>query len=331
MVEGDWRCGVCAALNEPASRACLVCDTVRTVARDAGPADLLAEPVGADAFHAPVAPPLAGEDLPTVRVMEPPEPPPRRRASASASAPSEPFPAEPAEPAVPAEPAASARPGAPTEPAEPADFTDPIDPTAPVPMPVPMVMDDDGGRAARRRAFGDAYDRGGTRGTRATREPVTEPLPAVGARSRDRLRMAPGTVRALALGALGLTLIVLWWVLPRQEPAAPPPGPAAQAPCPEPVAALIPGAGSGPLVESYQTSRHRIVLCADGAGDLYYFGEFLDGTGEPIVIPAQRGEDGYTAQAGETRYEISGGQVAVFGGDGTELARHDLVEVDPGL
>ncbi|WP_306370706.1 hypothetical protein, partial [Nocardiopsis sp. CC223A] len=153
---------------------------------------------------------------------------------------------------------------------------------------------------------------------------------AVGGRSRDRLRMPPGTVRALALGALGLTAIVLWWVLPREESAGTPPGPAAQVPCPERVAALLPGAGSGPLVESYETSRHRIVLCADGAGDLYYFGEFIDGTEEPVVVPAQRTGDGYTAQAGETRYEISGGQVAVIGGDGTELARHDLVEVEPG-
>uniref|UniRef100_UPI003555D771 zinc finger protein n=1 Tax=Nocardiopsis sp. CC223A TaxID=3044051 RepID=UPI003555D771 len=80
MAEGDWRCGVCTALNESANRACLVCDTVRTAARAAGPADLLAEPVGADAFRAPAAPPIAAEDLPQVRVMEPPDPPPRRPA-----------------------------------------------------------------------------------------------------------------------------------------------------------------------------------------------------------------------------------------------------------
>lgn len=158
---------------------------------------------------------------------------------------------------------------------------------------------------------------------------MTEPLPVVGGRRGDRLRLSAGTVRALALGAVGLTALVLWWVLPRQETGGAPPGPPAQQPCPERVAALIPGSESGPLVESYETSRHRIVLCADATGGLHYFGEFLDGTGEPMLVPAQRNGDGYTARSGETRYEISGGQVAVIAGDGTELARHDLVEADP--
>ncbi|CAL9610854.1 hypothetical protein SUDANB121_05649 [Nocardiopsis dassonvillei] len=151
----------------------------------------------------------------------------------------------------------------------------------------------------------------------------------VGGRRRDRPRLSAGTVRALALGAVGLTAVVLWWVLPRDGGDEAPSGPAAQRPCPERVAALIPGSAGGPLVESYETARHRIVLCADGAGGLHYFGEFLDGTGEPILVPARREGDGYTARSGETRYEISGGQVAVIGPDGTELARHDLVEADP--
>lgn len=279
MAEGDWRCGVCAARNALVSRSCLACDTVRTAARAAGPADLLADPAGADAFRARAAPPPAARDLPPVRVTHPPhpphppDPPPRR----PARAPGGPVPAAPAVPAAPVPAAADARAGA----------------------------------------------------AHGVREPVTAPLPVVGGRSRDRLRVPPGTVRALALGALGLTAVVLWWMPSREDHAGPPPGPAAQVPCPERVAALIPGAGTGPLVESYETSRHRIVLCADGAGDLYYFGEFLDGTGEPMVVPARRDGDGYTAQAGETRYEISGGQVTVIGGDGTELARHDLVEAEP--
>ncbi|MFE6306538.1 hypothetical protein [Nocardiopsis sp. NPDC057823] len=283
MAEGDWRCGVCAAPNEEAVRACLVCDTVRTAARPAGPADLLAEPVGADAFHAPVPPPLAAQDPPPVRVVEPPGLP--LRSPAPGPGPAGPLPEAPAVP-VPAVPA----------------------PTVSVPAEA-----------------GGASDPGG-----GGREPVTEPLPVVGGRSRDRPRVPPGTVRALALGALGLAAVALWWWPDGEEPDRAPSGPAAQVPCPDRVAELIPGSGNGPLVESYETSRHRIVLCADGTGDLYCFGEFLDGTGEPMVVPARRDGDGYTAQAGETRYEISGGRVAVIGGDGTELARHDLVEVDPG-
>ncbi|MDE3724921.1 zinc finger Ran-binding domain-containing protein [Nocardiopsis sp. N85] len=285
MAEGDWRCGVCAALNEPVSRACLVCDTVRTVvAREEGPADLLAAPVGTEVFQGSAAPPTLPDDLPSVRVMEPPAPAPDRPGRRSGRVGSG---GAVAGGHVPRAWAGGGTAGPP-----------PGTPTPPNPAPPSAT---------------------------------TAPLPVVpGERRRTWPRVSPGTVRALALGALGLTLIVLWWVLPGgegEEEAST--GPPPQRPCPDRVAALIPGSGDGPLVESYETERHRIVLCADGTGALYYFGEFLDGTGEPMVVPAERDGDGYTARAGETRYEIADGRVVVIGGDGAELARHDLIEVDP--
>lgn len=83
-------------------------------------------------------------------------------------------------------------------------------------------------------------------------------------------------------------------------------------------------------MDAFETERHRIVLCANGAGELYYFGEFLDGNGEVMVVPAVRTDEGYVADAGQTRYEIGGGVVVITGGDGAEIARLPLEPVpDP--
>lgn len=124
----------------------------------------------------------------------------------------------------------------------------------------------------------------------------------------------------MALAVVGATVVVLVWALPEGE-GGEGDGDGQSEACPERIAALVPGAGPGPLVESFETERHRIVLCANGAGELYYFGEFLDGRGETMVVPAERTAQGYVAEAGQTRYEIGGGAVVITGGDGEEIAR----------
>lgn len=140
-------------------------------------------------------------------------------------------------------------------------------------------------------------------------------------------RPAPGTVRAVALGAVGLAVLAAAWLGPGEEEDGGP-GRAADRPrpCPDTVAALLPGDAAASLVESFETERHRIVLCANDAGELSYFGEYLDGSADPVVVPALRTPDGYTAVSGRTRYEIVDGQVVVTGRGGAEIARHDLVE-----
>lgn len=147
----------------------------------------------------------------------------------------------------------------------------------------------------------------------------TEPLPRIGPEHRVVRgyvrfpRLVPGTWRTLALAGLAAVVLVGAWMWPSgddpvqgetEESTAPPV-------CPERIAELIPGGEEGVLVESYRTERHRIVLCSDGVGQLHYFGEPLDGSGEEMVVPAERTEDGYLARAGETVYEIDGTLVVI--------------------
>ena len=166
MSEGPWRCGMCAAHNEPSKHTCMVCDTVRGVGTrgESGEGDLLA-PAENTAF--------SPEQVPPIRVMEPPRP------------------------------------------------TDPSGVFAPV-------------------------------GVR------------------------PG--------------------------------------------------GDGP--EAADTERHRIVLCSNSVGELFYFGEFLDGDGEAMVVPAERTDEGYAAESGQTRYEVVGDEAVITGSDGREMARLVLETVE---
>lgn len=164
----------------------------------------------------------------------------------------------------------------------------------------------------------------------------TEPLPQVGPEHgavKEGLwrlpRLLPGTWRALALAVLAALVLLGAWVWPSGDDSAEDEAESADPPaCPEPIAELVPGGEEGVLVESYRTERHRIVLCSDGMGQLHYFGELLDGSGEEMVVPAERIEDGYRARAGDTVYEIVGGLV-VIETEGEELARYDLEEAPP--
>ena len=314
MAEGNWQCGMCAAYNEPSKHVCMVCDTFRELGtRGAGPSsgDLLAPAQdmfgGAPEGPAAARPAEEEDDLPPVRVVEPP---PTRPGGTRSPEPDTVPAAEPQRvPEARTEPVSRAEP-------EPATgWWEWQADTEPVPMPVAT---------------------GPEPGAR-----VTEPAPAVSGRAgtarRAGGRWSPprwpqGTVRALALAAVGGVVLFLAWVLPgvEEESTGPAEGQERDRECPKRIAAHLPGADRGTLVEAFETERHRIVLCADGAGELYYFGEFLDGNGEVMVVPAERTDGGYVADAGQTRYEIGGGEVVITSGDGAELARLPLVPVsDP--
>jgi hypothetical protein len=79
MAEGNWRCGMCAAHNEPSKHACMVCDTLRVLgARGSNPdpGDLLASTqsmFGEQRGRPVTAPTVGGENDPArARVMESP-------------------------------------------------------------------------------------------------------------------------------------------------------------------------------------------------------------------------------------------------------------------
>lgn len=329
MAEGDWQCGMCAAHNEPSKHACMVCDTGRVLGArgaSAGSGDLLAptpsmfEAPGEDPGSAP--PPEGAGGLPRVWVMG--SPPVR-------SGPARPGAAGPADPGrgsepVPGRARRERQTGIGTEPVP--VVTEPLVPRSPVSgpavtEPLPVVP----GPARQEAGRGPADPWKPARWTPGDRNPDGRGHWVPAAWSLPR--WPQGTVRALALAAVGATVLVLVWVLPGDEDGGTGPAEGEQGSdaCPERITALLPGTGPGPLVESFETERHRIVLCSNGSGELYYFGEFLDGSGEALVVPAARTEEGYVADAGQTRYEIGGGVVVITGGDGAEIARLPLESV----
>ncbi|MFW6641283.1 hypothetical protein ACOALZ_14715 [Nocardiopsis algeriensis] len=165
-------------------------------------------------------------------------------------------------------------------------------------------------------------------GSARSGDAVTEPL-AVARERRRKVPLWAGLCLAGVVALAGATVVAVvawrWAALGGEETPRAVSQAVKERPCPARVSEMVPG-GEGTLVEAYETGRHRIVLCADGSEQLYYFGEFLDGSGEPMLVPAERTESGYTARSGQTGYEIADGQVVVTGGDGEVMARHDLVE-----
>lgn len=258
MGVGLWRCGMCAARNEPSEHTCVVCDTVRVVGRrEESDEDDLSAPTESTAFSPEEASPL--------RVREAPP---------------------------------GAEPGS---------------------MFVPT----------RSRSRGEA--------TKADEDRI-EAETAVEPHHRRSKRGLPwwpqGTVRALETAVVGAVVLILAWMLsnPAGDDTATAPGdPAVEEFCPDRVSELVPGEGPGALEAAYETERHRIMLCSNSVGELFYFGEFLDGGGETMVVPAERTEQGYMAESGRTRYEIVGDEVVITGADGREMARLTLEPVeDPG-
>lgn len=94
-------------------------------------------------------------------------------------------------------------------------------------------------------------------------------------------------------------------------------------PCPSRVAGLIPDEGRATLVEAFETDQHRIILCDDSSGQLYYHGEIPDSGEDPVLMEAETTRDGYIAWNGPYSYEITGDQVVVSNSSG-ELGRYTL-------
>lgn len=93
--------------------------------------------------------------------------------------------------------------------------------------------------------------------------------------------------------------------------------------CPSRVADLIPASGRSTLVEAFETDRHRIILCSDTNGEIYYHGETLDSEEEGILMEAEATSDGYVAWNDPYAYEITGDEVVVSNDSG-EIGRYTL-------
>ncbi|MEU6271788.1 hypothetical protein ABZ871_05090 [Streptomyces populi] len=83
-------------------------------------------------------------------------------------------------------------------------------------------------------------------------------------------------------------------------------------PCPERVAAQLPGGTNSELVEAFRTKNKQITLCRTASGTLYYFGEFSDRREKGIAMKAEDTGDGYTANNAPYRYEIHDGVVTIY-------------------
>lgn len=83
-------------------------------------------------------------------------------------------------------------------------------------------------------------------------------------------------------------------------------------PCPERIAAQLPGGTGAELVEAFRTENKQITLCRTASGSLYYFGEFSDGREKGIAMKAEETGDGYTARNDPYRYEVHDGVVTIY-------------------
>ncbi|ASU84190.1 hypothetical protein CDO52_16575 [Nocardiopsis gilva YIM 90087] len=118
------------------------------------------------------------------------------------------------------------------------------------------------------------------------------------------------------------------------RPAAPAPTPggdderASSAPdesdCPARIARLFPQPEEGTLVEAFMSADKLITLCRTESGRLFYYGEYYAEPESGTLVPAEVTDNGYVAESGPFRYEISGDEVVVFR-NGEELSRDMLM------
>jgi hypothetical protein len=72
--------------------------------------------------------------------------------------------------------------------------------------------------------------------------------------------------------------------------------PAGARPCPDAVAAALPGGGPAVLVAAYETSRFRLYYCRTSAGQLYYRGVSRIDPSGVVTLPATEIAGGYEAR-----------------------------------
>ncbi|WP_306369535.1 hypothetical protein [Nocardiopsis sp. CC223A] len=121
-----------------------------------------------------------------------------------------------------------------------------------------------------------------------------------------------------------LTSCIRWIGSLAESAGDTPDGTAPEPACPSRVEALIPGGGEAVLVDAFETEAHRIMLCEASDGQVYYHGELIDATEDPILLPADDTGDGYIAWNATYSYEITD-DVVIVSNNGSELGRYDLV------
>ena len=99
--------------------------------------------------------------------------------------------------------------------------------------------------------------------------------------------------------------------------------------CPTRVADLIADEGGErvTLMEAYETEDHRIILCEDDNGQVYYHGETRDSDEDVLLMRAESTSNGYLARNEPYGYEITGDEVIVTN-NGEVLRRATLTPWD---
>ena len=80
-------------------------------------------------------------------------------------------------------------------------------------------------------------------------------------------------------------------------------------------------------MEAYETEDHRIILCEDDNGQVYYHGETRDSDEDVLLMRAESTSNGYLARNEPYGYEITGDEVIVTN-NGEVLRRATLTPWD---
>jgi hypothetical protein len=100
-----------------------------------------------------------------------------------------------------------------------------------------------------------------------------------------------------ATGSAGRSRPATTTTAPGPPTATVAPGPPAGArPCPDAVAAALPGGGPAVLVAAYETSHFRLYYCRTSAGQLYYRGVSRVDPAGVVTLPATEIAGGYEAR-----------------------------------